>query len=154
MPIFADMKKITLFLLVFSILGHRWCQAQRRERLQPKTGLVRLIDGNFRQAVNQYKILMGKVPADRLPRSFTPGTATFVTSDAGWWTSGFYSATLFYLYGFSHDTALLNEGERRLKLLEKNQYNKGTHDLGFMMYCPYGNLLKLIRLHHLPESAA
>src|SRR5580658_7935936 len=154
MPIFAGMKKITLFLLVLSILGRRWCQAQRPERLQPKTGLVRLIDGNLRQAVNQYKILMGKLPADRLPRSFTPGTATFVASDAGWWTSGFYSATLFYLYGYSHDTALLNEGERRLKLLEKEQYNRDTHDLGFMLYCPYGDLLKLIRHSRLQEPEA
>src|SRR5579863_332836 len=154
MPIFAGMKKIVVSLLLANVLWPAGAGAQRAERLQPKPGLVRLIDGNLRQAVNQYKVLMGKVPADRLPRSFTPGTATFVTSDAGWWTSGFYCATLFYLYGFSHDTALLNEGERRLKLLEKNQYNKGTHDLGFMMYCPYGNLLKLIRLHHLPESAA
>jgi hypothetical protein len=151
MPIFAGMKKIVVSMLLINVLWPGQAGAQRPERLQPKQGLVRLIDGNLRQAVNQYKILMGKVPADRLPRSFTPGPATFVTSDAAWWTSGFYSATLFYLYGFSHDTAMLDEGERRLKLLEKNQYNKGTHDLGFMMYCPYGDLLKLIHYSRLRE---
>jgi hypothetical protein len=72
-------------------------------------------------------------------------------SDAGWWTSGFFPATLFYLYEDSHDTALLNEGERRLKLLLPEQYNKGTHDLGFMLYCPFGNLLKLIHHRHVRE---
>jgi len=154
MPIFGGMKKITLFLLAFSVLGHEWCVAQRPERLQPKPALIRLIDGNLRQAVNQYKILMGRVPPDRLPRSFTPGTGTIVTSDAGWWTSGFYPATLFYLYEDSHDTALLNEGERRLKLLEKEQFNTGTHDLGFMMYCPYGDLLKLIHYSRLRQPEA
>jgi unsaturated chondroitin disaccharide hydrolase len=154
MPIFGAMKKIVVSLLLVNVLCPGMARAQRPERLQPKPGLVRLIDGNLRQAVNQYKILMGKAPADRLPRSFTPGTAAFVTSDAGWWTSGFYCATLFYLYGFSHDTALLNEGERRLKLLEKNQYNTGTHDLGFMMYCPFGNLLKLIHYGRLREPEA
>ena len=127
---------------------------QKPERLQPKPALLRLIDGDLRQAVNQYKILMGRVPADRMPRSFTAGSATLVTSDAGWWTSGFYPASLFYLYQFSHDTSLLNEGERRLKLLDKEQYNRGTHDLGFMMYCPYGDLLKLIRHGQVREPEA
>src|ERR1700728_3098826 len=145
MPIFAGMKKITLFLLVISNLGQGWCVAQRAERQQPKPGLIRLIDGNLRQAVNQYKILMGHVPADRLPRSYTAGTGTLVTSDPGWWTSGFYAGTLCYLYSFSHDTSLLDESQRKLKLLEKEQYNKGTHDLGFMMYCSFGNELRLIR---------
>jgi unsaturated chondroitin disaccharide hydrolase len=141
-------------MLLVNVLWPVWIRAQRPERLQPKAGLVRLIDGNLRQAVNQYKILMGRVPPNRLPRSYTAFSGTLVTSDAGWWTSGFYPATLFYLYRDSHDTALLNEGERRLKLLEKEQYNKGTHDLGFMMYCPYGDLLKLIHHSRLREPEA
>jgi unsaturated chondroitin disaccharide hydrolase len=141
------MDRIALYLLLINVLWPAPGQAQKPDRLEPKPGLVRLIDGNFRQAVNQYKILMGRVPPDRMPRSYTAASGTLVTSDVGWWTSGFYPATLFYLYGVSHDTALLNEGERRLKLLQKEQYDKGTHDLGFMMYCPYGDLLKLIRRH-------
>ncbi|HET6252670.1 MAG TPA: glucuronyl hydrolase [Puia sp.] len=148
------MEKMLTVMLLVSVIQSQRVGAQRPERLQPKAGLVRLIDGNLRQAVNQYKILMGKVPADRMPRSYTAGTATLVTSDAGWWTSGFYPATLFYLYKDSHDTALLDEGERRLKLLEMEQYNRGTHDLGFMMYLPYGNLLKLIHHSRLREPEA
>jgi len=88
---------------------------------------------------------MGHVPADRLPRSYNVVNGVLATSDAGWWTSGFYPGTLFYLYGFSPDTSLLGEAERRLKLLDPEQYNKGTHDLGFMMYCSFGNALKLIQ---------
>ncbi len=140
------MYKVRSCVLLVNVLWLGYVQAQRTERLGSKPGLVRLIDGNIRQAVNQYKILMGRVQPDRMPRSYTPGTATLMTSDAGWWTSGFYPATLFYLYGDSHDTALLNEGKRRLNLLLPEQYNKGTHDLGFMLYCPFGDLLKLI--HH------
>lgn len=142
------MDKLLISLLLANGLAIGWVRAQKPERFKPKPALVRLIDGDLRQAVNQYKILMGKVPADRMPRSYTAATGTLVTSDAGWWTSGFYPATLFYLYEFSPDTSLLNEGERRLAVLDKEQFNKGTHDLGFMMYCPYGNLLRLIRRRH------
>jgi hypothetical protein len=128
--------------------------AQKKDLLQPKPALLRLIDGNLRQAVNQYKVLMGKVPADRMPKTFYANAGRLETSDAGWWTSGFYPGTLFELYLFSHDTTLLNEAQRRLTLLEKEQYNKGTHDLGFMMYCSYGNGLRLIQQGLLQAPAA
>ncbi|HEY4107976.1 glucuronyl hydrolase [Puia sp.] len=118
--------------------------AQKDKNLQPKPALMRLIDGNLRQAVNQYKVLMGKVPTGRLPKTWYANADRLETSNADWWTSGFYPGTLFQLYEFSHDTSLLAEAQRRLTLLEKEQYNKGTHDLGFMMYCSYGNGLRLL----------
>jgi unsaturated chondroitin disaccharide hydrolase len=133
---------LTAFLLM-TLLGTR-AGAQRGERLQPKPALLRLIDANLRQAVNQYKVLMGRVPADKLPKTWYVNGDRLETSDPGWWTSGFYSGTLFYLYEFSHDTALLREAQSRLRLLEPEQFNKGTHDLGFMMYCSFGNGLRVL----------
>src|ERR1700743_1710270 len=135
---FCPMYRIISSFFLVLLLGTR-AGAQKGERLQPKPALLRLIDATLRQAVNQYKVLMGRVPAGRLPKTWYSNGHRLETSDPGWWTSGFYSGTLFYLYEFSHDTALLREGINRLKLLEKEQYNKGTHDLGFMMYCSYGN---------------
>lgn len=117
--------------------------AQEHNTLQPKPALIRLIDGNLRQAVTQYKVLMDHVPAGRLPKTWYANAGRLETSDAGWWTSGFYPGTLFYLYEFSHDTALLREARGRLQLLQKEQFNKGTHDLGFMLYCSFGNALRI-----------
>jgi unsaturated chondroitin disaccharide hydrolase len=39
----------------------------------------------------------------------------------------------------SVDKELYEEGLRMLALLEKEQFNTETHDIGFMMYCSYGN---------------
>jgi len=117
--------------------------AQEHHQLQPKPALLRLIDGSLRQAVNQYKVLMGRVPPDRLQKTWYANTGRLETSDPGWWTSGFYPGTLFELYSFSHDTTLLREATDRLRLLAPEQYNKGTHDLGFMLYCSYGNALRV-----------
>jgi len=50
---------------------------------------------------------------------------------------------LFYLYENSKDSALYNEAIKRLVLLEKEQFNKTTHDLGFMMYCSFGHANRL-----------
>ena len=130
-------------ILVSSLICLLAVAARAQDHLQPKPALLRLIDANLRQAVNQYKVLMGRVPPDRLPKTWYASGSRLETSDPGWWTSGFYPGTLLDLYSFSHDTSLLHEATDRLRLLEKEQFNKGTHDLGFMLYCSYGNALRV-----------
>ena len=138
------MCRILFFLLAAGFFSSGCVSAQKSNHLSPKPALVRLIDGSLRQAVNQYKVMMGRVPADRMPKTYYAMTDRLETSDVGWWTSGFYPGTLLYLYEYSHDTSLLREATARLLLLEKEQYNTGTHDLGFMMYCSYGNAIRLL----------
>ena len=143
---------LTLLAAGGILLTNPSVQAQKNASLQPKPALLRLIDGNLRQACNQYKVLMDRLPADRLPKTFNPNTNKLETSDSKWWCSGFYPGSLLYLYEFSRDTALLREGLKRLQLLEKEQYNQGTHDLGFMMYCSYGHALRLAGQELLPPA--
>src|SRR5690606_40798286 len=64
-------------------------------------------------------------------------------SSARNWTSGFYPGTLCYLYEYSQDKELLHEVENKLTSLESQKDNKRTHDLGFMMYCSFGNAYRL-----------
>jgi len=143
---------LTLLVAGGILLTSPSVQAQKKAVLQPKPALVRLIDGNLRQACNQYKVLMDHLPADRMPKTYYPNTDKLETSDSRWWCSGFYPGSLLYLYEFSRDTALLREALKRLKLLEKEQYNKGTHDLGFMMFCSYGNAERLVGKGLLPSA--
>lgn len=145
-------RTFSLLCLFTCLLFREPAIAQRNAKLQPKPALLRLIDGNLRQACNQYKILMGKIPADRLPKTYYAYADRMETSGPDWWCSGFYPGTLLYLYGFSHDTSLSAEALRRMNLLTKEQYNKGTHDLGFMMYCSFGNALQLTQQGLLPAA--
>lgn len=107
-----------------------------------QNGLLPVIDQALLKAVNQYKYLAAHVPPGVLPKTFL-ATKKLETSNSSWWTSGFYPGSLLYLYEYSHDTALLNESAGRRLLLEKEQFNKGTHDLGFMMFCSFGNANRL-----------
>jgi len=47
------------------------------------------------------------------------------------------------LYEYTKDPSLLAEANNKLKFLEKEKYNTTTHDLGFMLYCSFGNALRL-----------
>jgi unsaturated chondroitin disaccharide hydrolase len=43
------------------------------------------------------------------------------------------------MYEQTKDQSLLAEAERMLQVLQKEKDNKSTHDLGFMMFCSFGN---------------
>ena len=104
---------------------------------------VSFIDQQLRSAATQYKTLMKQLPDDVFPRSYDSASGRLITSNSSWWCSGFYPGTLLYLYEYSKDDTLKAEAIRRLGSLEKEQYNKTTHDLGFMMYCSFGNAYRL-----------
>ena len=60
------------------------------------------------------------------------------------WVSGFYPGALWYLYEYARDNQWPDaelwraRAERWTAGLEKQQFNTGTHDLGFMMFDSYG----------------
>ncbi len=105
--------------------------------------LLQVIDSALQKAVAQYKYQGSILPAGTFPKTWYPLTKKFETSNSGWWCSGFYPGSLLYLYEYSKEASLLTEASRIQKLLEKEQFNKGTHDLGFMMYCSFGNAHRL-----------
>ncbi len=113
--------------------------ATAQQKFKADKKLLQIIDQNFIDATAQYKILAKNLPADKFPKTYFPTTDKYEWSNSGWWCSGFYPGTLLYLYQQTKDTALYNEAIRILDVLKKEQFNKGTHDLGFMMYCSFGN---------------
>lgn len=94
-------------------------------------------------AEQQYRFLAKETPAGRFPKTF--GNGKLITSSSDWWCSGFYPGTLFYLYKASGEKFFLQEAEKKLAVLEKEKNNKTTHDLGFMMFCSFGNAYKITR---------
>lgn len=59
------------------------------------------------------------------------------------WTSGFFPGTLWYAYELTGDDTLKTQAIQYTNLLNPVRYYKGTHDLGFMINCSYGNAERL-----------
>jgi len=61
------------------------------------------------------------------------------------WTSGFYPGALWYMYEYARATnppeaeAWRARAQRWTAGLKQEQFNRGTHDLGFMMFDSFGN---------------
>ncbi|MGV3588936.1 MAG: glycoside hydrolase family 88 protein [Adhaeribacter sp.] len=117
--------------------------ATKSQGFKPEADLVKNIPGYMQEAAQQYKVMKQNLPAGRFPKTYDPATNTLKTSGSEWWCSGFYPGTLLYLYENTKDPELLTEANRMLGLLEKEQYNKSTHDLGFMMFCSFGHANRL-----------
>ncbi|WP_316811364.1 glycoside hydrolase family 88 protein [Pedobacter heparinus] len=135
------LKNIPILLLLL-LLGVSHSNAQSKDQLKPKQEMLKLADQVLAQSVKQYKLMMQQLPPGQVPRTFENGK--FATASPYSWISGFYPGSLLYLYEYSRDSALLKDAGVRLKDLEKIQYVTANHDLGFMMYCSFGNAYRLL----------
>ena len=108
-----------------------------------KLSMDALIKRNLALAKDQYALLESKLPADRMPKSYNMQTEKLETSDTKWWCSGFYPGTLWYIHEYTKDAGTKKAAEARLAILEKEKHFKGNHDLGFMMYCSFGNAYRI-----------
>ena len=75
------------------------------------------------------------------PRTFENGKLKLVVSKD--WTSGFFAGILWYLFDYTKDEKWKKQAEIFTAKIEKEQYNKTTHDLGFIIYCSFGNGYRL-----------
>lgn len=116
------------------------CAVSKQASFKKDPALLQTIEQEFKDGDAQYQVLMKELPEDKFPKTFFPKTGKHEFSGSGWWCSGFYPGTLFYLHEQTKNPVLEQELTRILKPLEKEQFNKTTHDLGFMMFCSFGNV--------------
>lgn len=75
------------------------------------------------------------------PRTVVDGTVQYVPADD--WTSGFFPGTMFYMYDLTGNKKWLDYGVKYTETLDSIKFLKWHHDVGFMIYCSYGNALRV-----------
>jgi unsaturated chondroitin disaccharide hydrolase len=80
--------------------------------------------------------------ADRFsPRTLKGGDLVLVPSRD--WTSGFFPGVLWYLYEYTGKQEWSQQARYYNAMMEPERWNGKTHDMGFKMYCSYGNGYRL-----------
>ncbi len=79
---------------------------------------------------------------DHNPRSIYPDGTVRLTNVRDW-TCGFFPGSLWYMYELTNKDAFKTEAQRYTVALDSAQYHTYTHDLGFILYCSYGNAFRL-----------
>lgn len=104
--------------------------------------LTKVIDSALATSAMQYEVMLTQLSDDgKLPRTFEHGQLVTTASNA--WTSGFFPGSLWYLFEATGDAKWRAAAGRFTALLEPEQHNKRTHDVGFILYCGFGNGLRL-----------
>ena len=101
-----------------------------------------LADRVFGLAAGQLKVLDAAVPSDRAPRYYND-TEGLVTSDLGWWCSGFFPGSLWLAYEYTGDESLKEAATRNSEKLDMLVRHKTDHDIGFQMMCSYGQAYRI-----------
>lgn len=97
------------------------------------------------QASTDQALLMAKDLENqegRLPKSIDK-EGNLETSDYSWWCSGFFPGELWYLYENNPTPELKKYAELYTDRLEEVKNITYSHDVGFMLYCSYGNGYRL-----------
>lgn len=116
--------------------------AQAQTAIQPMADLIK---ENFAFAQQQLKVLMKDLPADKIPQSYDADKDQVIAYGRTWWGTGFYPGSLWLVYEQTHDPKIKAEAERVLEIIKPNQFYTGNHDVGFMMFCSFGQAYRITK---------
>jgi unsaturated chondroitin disaccharide hydrolase len=112
---------------------------------------------NFKLAEQQASVMLKEIsqatyattkgPVSAKPEPISPrtlsstGALQLVPSKD--WTSGFFAGELWLLYEYTHKQEWLDQAKNFTAKMEGEKWNAGTHDMGFKIYCSFGNGYRL-----------
>ncbi len=92
----------------------------------------------------QFKYLVQQTPNDSMvPRSFENGKYVMITQKD--WCCGFPAGSYWYMYELTGDQSWKKIAAENTVKLNGVQFRKNTHDLGFMVFCSYGNAYRITK---------
>lgn len=108
------------------------------------TGAKDFVAENFSFAGKHLKnMLVDAAQYDTLfPRTIDKN-GKLVSTERRDWTGGFFPGSLWYTYEHTKDNSLKDAAKKWTEKLEPLQFFNGHHDVGFLMYCSYGNAYRL-----------
>lgn len=108
------------------------CQAERKQIEQAPLSKQEAAEA-ITEAVIKYQKFLEEVPdSAAFPRTLDQSET--VNTKSSNWTSGFYPGVLWMLFDHSGDSSLFLKAEQKTRQLVPEIRNRGTHDLGFMLF--------------------
>lgn len=108
----------------------------------PKDPVIDIADKVFELAVSQYTAMDQSLEEGQYPKC-TDSEGRLVPSDAGWWCSGFFPGSLWYIYEYTGNEDFRKMAWKYTKGLDILIDRPTDHDIGFQINCSYGNALRL-----------
>lgn len=127
------MNKIELLLV---LLAFECCLSCSQEKQ------VNMVDNAFKVAEQQLTAQLKTVPEPiAFPRTIRNGE--LYTTKMNDWTEGFYPGCLWYIYENNGEEKWKQAALKWTEVLEPLKKLTNHHDIGFLMYCSFGNAYRL-----------
>ena len=123
-------------LLVLAALAAVACGA----RSPKEETMTHLRDRVFSLAQVQAVYMDSLLTEGRCPRTFQ--SDTLVTSDIGWWTSGFYPGVLWQIFEETEDPRFLSLAMKHTLPLAGLLDRETDHDIGFQLMSSFGKMIR------------
>lgn len=124
----------SMIVILFLILWLVPAQGQDLKKLVPHA--LEFAQKQLRQSVAEIK------DSTKFARSTQPD-GSWKTTPSREWTSGFFPGSLWYMYEYTKDPFFKQSAERWTAGVANEQFDRGTHDLGFKIFCSYGTGYRL-----------
>jgi len=124
------------FLLTTFLLLTLGCKNKKTSLIKNQKPVAELLS-------DRYKTLL-TYPLDSvgIPRSVNLKTNTIKTIKPNDWCSGFFPGNLWYIYELTGNEAYKKKAKQWTAYIENEKFNNRTHDMGFKIFCSFGNGLK------------
>ena len=126
------MKYYTVLFVAFLMFG---CTGNKKSKVEVNDLETELSD--------QLKVLVEQIPADQVPRSYPDDDGTIRFVGIRDWTCGFPGGSFWTMYELTNDEYWKEAAITNTEKLDGVQHRTNTHDLGFMVFCSYGNGYRL-----------
>ena len=92
-----------------------------------------------------HKTLKAIGASSKIPRSMDAHKLHWNMVSVDDWTSGFFPGVLWYDYEYSREPEIKEKAVYFTRLLESLSHKVTSHDLGFQIFCSYGNAYRLTK---------
>ncbi len=131
--------RVRLHLILFVSFLMFSCASQKKEVVQ--FSAEKVLDEN----AQKIKVVQETIKSEnQFPRNIPKGQTNWEMVGARDWCSGFWPGVLWYAYEQSNDSGLKESAMKSTEALRQIAYSPAeNHDIGFMLYCSYGNGYRL-----------
>ena len=137
------MKKYILALSICFAFVSLNAEAQNKEKKEGKVSPIDHAKAQFDYAFEEVAKVKANGAKGVSPRTTKGDTLVLVASKD--WTSGFFSGNLWYMYELTKDQKWLEKAKEYSAPIEQEKTNGVTHDMGFKIYCSFGNGYRLTK---------
>lgn len=125
-----------LFVALITVMALLSCSAKKFD-----------VNESLKYCNNQVERSLKELTVDTLlPRNIADTATTWKLVDYKDWTSGFWPGILWYDYEFTKDEKIKEKAIKYTELLKPLSENPAyDHDLGFQVFCSYGNAYRLTK---------